>query len=55
MTLALAKSADPLVDGFGGVVEATERAHVGVSGLEADILCGIGPVDADERGDWLVR
>jgi hypothetical protein len=35
--------------------QASERARVGVSGLEADILCGIGPIDADERGDWLVR
>jgi hypothetical protein len=52
---ALAKGAGPRVDGFGGMVHDTARSCVRVSGLEAEIMVGIGPVDADERGEGLVR
>lgn len=52
---ALAKGAGPRVDGVGGMVQDTALACVRVSGLAAAIMWGIGPVDADERGAWLVR
>ena len=52
---ALAKGAGPLVDGCGGMVQDTALSFVRVSGLEAEIMVGIGPVDADESGEWLVR
>jgi hypothetical protein len=52
---ALAKGAAPLIDGFGRVVQDTALSFVGVRGLEAEIMLGIRPVDADESGEWLVR
>jgi hypothetical protein len=52
---ALAKGTDPLGNGCGSVGQNPALSFVGVSGLEAEIMLGIGPVDADESGEWLVR
>jgi hypothetical protein len=45
---ALAQGTDPGVDRFRGMVEDTGLACGGASGLEAEIMCGIGPVDPNK-------
>jgi hypothetical protein len=52
---ALAPGTDPGIDRCRGRVEATGLACGGASGWEAERMCGIGPVDADEGSAWLVR
>jgi hypothetical protein len=42
------QGAHPLVDGVRLVFEDAELACLGACRLQADIVCGIGPVDADE-------
>ena len=47
---ARAQSLDPRVDGFRAVCEAQERTPRSASGLSADIVCGIRPIEADKGG-----
>ena len=48
-----AQRADPRVDGLGRVLELEALTFCGASGLEADIMFGIRPVDAQQRQQML--
>jgi hypothetical protein len=52
---ALAQGPAPLVNGCRRVVQDAGRSFVGVRGLEAESMSGIGPIGADESGAWLVQ
>ena len=43
-----AQRAAPRVDGLGGVCAPEGLAFLSASGLEADSMCGIGPVDPNK-------
>jgi hypothetical protein len=52
---ARAQGLDPRVDGFRAVVEAQERTLCSASGLSADIVFGIGPIEPDNGGKFFLR
>ena len=46
---------DPRIDGFRTVLEASKLSSGSAGGLDADIVFGIRPVEANERGKFLLR
>jgi hypothetical protein len=50
-----AQGAHPLIDGSRRMLEAGELALVGAGGLQTDLVLGIGPVEADEGRERVMR
>src|SRR5262249_49022798 len=49
------QSLDPPIDRFRTVLEAPKLSSLSAGGLDADIGCGIRPVETNERGTFLLR
>src|SRR5262249_1997502 len=50
-----AQGLDPRIDRFRAVFEAQKLSSLSTSGLEADIVFGVSPVQADKGGKCFVR